>query len=258
MRNEVRRWRERNGWSLRDLAARIPIDHNYIARVESGKQLPSDKLAKSLDRVFGTGGTISDLLGAIKAGTQQDYVEKGAVRELQAERIQVFTSSTIPTLLQTDDYARSFISLERPKSPGSTIDQAVSFRMARKRVFEREDPPSYCAVMDESALARPIGGESAMVDQILHIIKMAEKQDFSVQVIPFNHGGYWMLGGSLTLLTESSGSTIAYVESFGSGELVESTKRVVRLAEQFDSARHLALNESESLDLARKYLEEYR
>ena len=67
-----------------------------------------------------------------------------------------------------------------------------------------------------------------------------------------------MLGGSLTLITKPNGATIAYVESFGSGELVESTKRVVQLTQQFDSVRQLALPEPASTDLIKRYLEEYQ
>ncbi|WP_418952420.1 Scr1 family TA system antitoxin-like transcriptional regulator [Streptomyces albireticuli] len=65
-------------------------------------------------------------------------------------------------------------------------------------------------------------------------------------------------GGSLTFLTAPNGVTLAYVESFGSGELVESPKRVVELLQRYDAVRGLALPECESMELVRKYLEEYR
>jgi hypothetical protein len=66
-----------------------------------------------------------------------------------------------------------------------------------------------------------------------------------------------MLGGSLTLLTLKDGATVALVESFDSGEPVDSPKRVVELVQRFDVARSKALPESESLDLIRSYLKEY-
>lgn len=66
-----------------------------------------------------------------------------------------------------------------------------------------------------------------------------------------------MLGGSLTLMTLKEGGTMALVESFDSGEAVESTRRVVELTERFDLARSLALAGDDSLDLVRKYLKGY-
>lgn len=77
-------------------------------------------------------------------------------------------------------------------------------------------------------------------------------------MLPFKRGEYWMLGGSLMLLTAPNGATLAYVESFGSGELVESPKRVVELSQRFDTVRGLALSERESLELIREYLEGYQ
>ncbi|MET9555274.1 hypothetical protein [Streptomyces sp. NPDC006645] len=50
---------------------------------------------------------------------------------------------------------------------------------------------------------------------------------------------------------------MALVESFDSGEAVESTRRVVELTERFDLARSLALTGDDSLDLVRKYLKGY-
>ncbi|MFF2805788.1 Scr1 family TA system antitoxin-like transcriptional regulator [Streptomyces sp. NPDC058000] len=256
--NELKRNRERRGWSLRDLKDQTTFDHAYLGRVERGEQLPSEKMVCALDELFKTGGTLADILEVIRAGATQAYVQRAAEQESKAERIQVFTSSTIPALMQTEDYARAFIRTERPKAPIGDITEAVEARLGRKRVFDRQDPPPYWGIMDEAALKRPMGSQQVMAAQLTHILKAVEGPNVTIQVMPFDRGEYWMLGGSLTLITKANGATIAYVESFGSGELVESTKRVVQLTQQFDSVRRLALSEPESLELIKKYLEEYR
>lgn len=256
--NELKRQRERRGWSLRDLKEQTTFDHAYLGRVERGEQLPSEKMTRSLDALFKMGGTLLEILEVARAGSIQGYVQKAAAQESKAERIQVFTSSTIPALLQTEDYATAFIRTECPTAPTSDITGTVTARMARKGVFSRADAPPYWAIMDEAALKRPVGGSATMTDQLHQILKSIENPNITVQVIPFEQGEYWMLGGSLTLITKPNGATIAYVESFGSGELVESTKRVVQLTQQFDSVRQLALPEPASADLIKRYLEEYR
>lgn len=245
--NELRRRREARGWSLRYLKDLANFDHAYLGRVERGAQIPSEKLVRILDEKLATGGTFGELLEVISGGTIQEYQRKGAEREAKAERIQVFASSSVPALLQTEEYARSRISTEKPKAPSAVLDEAVSMRMRRKLVFDREEPPPYWAVMDEAALKRPVGGPAVMADQMVAILRAAKNPDVTVQVVSFEAGDYWMLGGSLTLLTTPPGATIAYVESFGSGELVESTKRVVELTQHFDRTCTLALNEGASL-----------
>lgn len=254
----VQHLRNREGLSLRDVADEATYGHSYIHRVEAGEQLASESLMVALDRRFNMGGTLVKLLEVVREGSIQEYGRKAAAREAKAERIQVVTSSAIPALLQTDSYARALFRAYHAKATGNYVDELVAVRMGRKRVFDREEPPLYWAIMDESALKRPIGGKSSMVDQLSHILKVSENPDFTIQVLPFERGEYWMLGGSLTLLTGGNGSTLAYVESFGSGELVESTRRVVELTQQFDLVRGLALPEGESLELVRSYLEEYR
>lgn len=250
--------RNRTGLSLRDLADEAKYGHTNIHRAETGAQLPSDSLMGILDKRYDMGGTLVNLLEAVRGGSIQEYGKKAAAREAKAERIQVATSSTIPSLLQTPDYARALYRAQHPKAPSKYVDQLATDRMKRKEVFNREEAPDYWAIMDESALRRPIGGKATMADQLAHVLTFAEKQDFTIQVLPFERGEYWMLGGSLTLLTGANGSTIAYVESFGSGELVEATKRVIELTKQFDLTRSLAMPETESLDLVRNYMEEYR
>ncbi|WP_244927049.1 helix-turn-helix domain-containing protein [Streptomyces eurocidicus] len=254
----IQHLRKRAGLSLRDLAEETRYGHSYINRVELGTQLPSDALMAALDQRFEMGGTLIQLLDTVRGGSVQEYGRTAATREAQAERIQVFTSSTIPALLQIEDYASALLRTARPKAPKGHFDEAVVNRMGRQRVFSREERPPYWAVMDESALKRPVGGKVAMMRQLTHTLKVAEDPDVTIQVLPFERGEYWMLGGSLTLLTAPNGATLAYVESFGSGELVGSPKRVVELSQRFDAVRGLALPECESLELIRKYLEGYQ
>jgi transcriptional regulator with XRE-family HTH domain len=256
--NELRRRREARGWSLRDLKDMTSFDHAYLSRVERGTQIPSENLVRILDEKLQTGGIFAELLEVINGGTIQEFQRKAADREAKAELIKVFASSDIPALLQTEEYARSRIRARRPKAPEASFDEAVLTRMRRKLLFDREEPPPYCAVMDEAALKRPVGGPHVMAAQMAAILRAAEKPNVTVQVVPFDAGNYWMLGGSLTLLTTPPGATIAYVESFGSGELVESTRRVVELVQHFDQTCTVALDEAASLELIRRYMEEYR
>lgn len=250
--------RNRDELSLRELADEANYSYTCIHRAETGEQLASEPLIEALDMQFSMGGTLVDLVQAARAGLIQEYGRTAAAREAKAERIQVCTSSVIPSLLQTEDYARAMLRTQHPKAPRHSLDGFVADRMKRQQVFSREEPPQYWAIVDEAALRRLVSSNEVMTDQLAHVLKVAEHPDFTIQVVPFTHGEYWMLGGSLTLLTGSNGTTLAYVESFGSGELVESTKQVVRLTRQFDVVRGLALPEPDSLDVVRNYLEAYR
>ncbi|MFD7285696.1 Scr1 family TA system antitoxin-like transcriptional regulator [Streptomyces sp. NPDC059863] len=254
----VRRLRERKGLSIRQLSEQVGgYSHSYLGRVELGGQLPSEALVRLLDEFFDTDGVLTDLLELAHDSLIPDYSRTFISKEPLAERIQVFTSSQIPGLLQTEEYARELFRRSLPREPEEGLNERVAVRMRRQRIFEREEAPPYWAIMDEASLRRPTAASVIMVEQLRHLVQMAARPRIAVQVLPFSRGMHTMLGGSLTLMTLTEGETIAQVESFASGEGVHSTSRVVELTERFDLARTMALTDDESLDLIRRYLKEY-
>ncbi|MGW3013693.1 helix-turn-helix domain-containing protein [Streptomyces sp. NPDC001219] len=253
----LRRMREAANLSQRALADKVGYPHTYLSRVERGEQLPSEALAEGLDTFFATDGLFVELLSMAQDASIPDYGRAVVHGEAKATRIQVFESSLIPGLLQTDDYAQALIRKSLPGEHEVRVSELTATRMRRKRVFNKKEPPLYWAIMDEAALKRPVGGAKCMVGQIHHLLTMAHSPHTSIQVLPFAQGEHPLLAGSLTLLTLKNGTTTGYAESFASGESVESPRRVLQLTQRFDIARSMALPESESLDLIRGYLREY-
>ncbi|MGS2587988.1 helix-turn-helix domain-containing protein [Streptomyces hebeiensis] len=254
----VRRLRERKGLSLRQLSERVGgYSHSYLGRVELGSQLPSEALVNMLDEFFDTDGVLVDLLEMAHDSLVADYSRKFLKKEPEAERIQVFTSSLVPGLLQTPGYAHALFRKSLPGEAEDGLSGLVTVRMARQRIFERSEPFPYWAIVDEAALRRPMGGSVCMAGQMRHLLCAAARPRTTLQVLPFSKGAHPMLGGSLTLMTLKDGGTIALVESFKSGEGVDAPKKVVELIELFDLARSMALTDDESVDLIRGYLKEY-
>lgn len=253
----LRRLRDSAGLSLRALAELIGYPHTYIGRVERGEQLPSVALAEALDVYFETDELFVELLPMAQDTLIAHYSREVVSQERDALRIQVFTSSLIPGLLQTEDYARELFLAGLPGKSPDQIDAHVTARMNRQRLFQGDDPPYYWAIIDEAALRRPTANKEFMGAQLERLLGTAGNSRITVQVLPFRQALHPMLGGSLTLLTLKGGGTVALVESFDSGEAVDSPKKLVELAQRFDLARSKALPEPESLDLIRNYLEEY-
>lgn len=254
----VRRLRERKGLSLRQLSEHVGgYSHSYLGRVELGDQLPSEALVNSLDAFFDADGVLSELLELAHESLIADYSRTFVSKESAAARIQVFTSSLIPGLLQTEEYARELFRRALPGESENKLNERVAVRMRRQRIFDREEAPLYWAIMDEAALKRPMLATKNMIEQLRHLTRIAVRPRITVQVLPFTRGLHPMLGGGLTLMTLTDGGTIALVESFDSGEGVDSANRVVELTDRLDLARAMALTDDESLDLIRRYLKEY-
>ncbi|MFI1356972.1 DUF5753 domain-containing protein [Streptomyces sp. NPDC020898] len=254
----VRRLRERKDLSLRQLSERVGgYSHSYLGRVELGEQLPSEALVNTLDEFFDADGILVELLELAHDTLVPDYFRVAFYKEAEATRIQVITSSIVPGLLQTPEYARALFRRSQPGKTDEQVAELVTVRMKRQRILDRDQPPYYWAIIDESALRRPISGRRCMAEQIRQVLEMADRPHVTVQVLSFDTGAHPVLGGSLTLRTLRDGETIAAIESFTTGELVESPSRVLQLTQKFDVARSLALTDDESLDLIRRYLKEY-
>ncbi|MGW7412251.1 helix-turn-helix domain-containing protein [Streptomyces sp. NPDC054863] len=233
----LRRLREQADLSLRGLADKVGYPHTYLSRIERGEQLPSENLAEDLDTYFTTDGLFVELLSLAHDPSIPDYARVVVDSENRAARVQVFSSSLVPGLLQTENYALAVFRASLPGEPREKIDERVATRMRRKKVFEKADRPLYWAIVDEAALKRPVGGAACMAGQLRHILDAAEDPKITVQVLPFTQGEHPFLGGTLSLLTLHNGATLAYVESFASGEPADSPQRIIDLTQRFDLAR---------------------
>ncbi|MFD4624748.1 helix-turn-helix transcriptional regulator [Streptomyces sp. NPDC058475] len=118
-----------------------------------------------------------------------DWFSMHVSLEGAAALIRSYEPHFVPGLLQTEDYARGVlkagaIGQTRPED----IERHVALRMQRQALLTREDAPRIWAVMDETALLRPIGGPEVMRAQIDKLLQVTKLPDVTLQVIPFSSG----------------------------------------------------------------------
>lgn len=242
--------------TLRDVAKATRFDSSYIHRVESGKVPPSDNLTKALDKHWDTDGLLTDLLQLLEHSAVPD---PGAVnRSLKdAARIQVLTSTVVPGLLQTEEYARELVRVGQVWDNYKQLDEWVRERMRRQRILKGEQPPFFWAIVDEAVLKRTVGGIECMGRQIAHILAAIESPYVTVQLLPFTCGAHSIPGGTATLVTARDGSLRGYAEGVMVGAPIESPARLIKLTKKFDVARSKALPEEESKEVIVQYAKDY-
>jgi transcriptional regulator with XRE-family HTH domain len=95
----------------------------------------------------------------------------------------------VPGLLQTEDYARGVL---KSGAIGQTspedIERHVALRMQRQELLTRPDAPRFWAVMDETALRRPVGSPEVMRAQIDKLLEVTKLPRVTLQVVPFDSG----------------------------------------------------------------------
>ncbi len=181
---ELRRLREEAGLKQSQLGAIIFCTGSLIGMVENGRRVPTRDFSERVDAALNTGGHFSRLVGLVLRSVLPTWFQAYAEMEARAAFISTYQCQLVYGLLQTKDYARAVLGVEKP----DTLDTAVAARMDRQRVLARDNPPVLWVVLDEAALHREIGGREVMRNQLAHLLSLQDRQWLEIQVLPFSAG----------------------------------------------------------------------
>ncbi len=127
----------------------------------------------------------------------------------------------------------------------------------QKRIEPGPDALIYHAVLDEIALTRRVGGPAVMLEQLRHILDVAENWDnVTIQVVRAEAGDYGFGAGGMTLIEYNDDEPAwAYAESIMGAQLMENSQDVQRFAEMFDRAARIASSPDETISFIRQQIE---
>lgn len=75
--------------------------------------------------------------------------------------------------------------------------------------------------MDEASLRRPARDPEVWREQLRWLLSVIDARTAVLQVLPFSAGVHRLMNSHLSVLWQSDGSSVAYVEGNSSGELIE-------------------------------------
>jgi hypothetical protein len=119
--------------------------------------------------------------------------------EAAATSIDVYMSLIVPALLQTPDYARAVIGAVRPDLPREEIDRRVELRILRQGLLDQEHPPAMRVLLDDTVLARPVGGAEVMAAQRRRLLEDADRAAVTIQVLQVGAGAHAGMDGPFTI-----------------------------------------------------------
>jgi hypothetical protein len=150
-----------------------------------------------------------------------------------AQTIRTFEGQLVPGLLQTEDYTRAVVAVGH-KTPDS--GRRVELRRKRQEILDRPGAPKLWAVLDEAVLHRPIGSIAILRAQIEHLVRMTDRANVTIQVLPYRAGGHPAAGSSFTMLrfAERELPDIVYMEQLASAIYLDRRDEVGRYHEVMD------------------------
>jgi transcriptional regulator with XRE-family HTH domain len=256
---ELRRLREAAGVTRAEAAAAIKCSPARIGHIEVGKNaLGYAELVVLLRDHYGadedTLNTLEELRQeASKRGWWSTYglpewLAGYVGLEHDASAVRTAELELIPGLLQTEDYARTLITLGGRLS-SKDVERRVSARMQRQDRLSGADPLQFTAVISEAALVRCAQDPSIGPAQLAQLIERANWPNVEILALPFAAGLHAGMAGAFSLLSfpDKLLHDAAYQEYIVGGHVIDDEAVVAQLDSLFGKLRGQALDPNESL-----------
>ncbi|MFE6710371.1 Scr1 family TA system antitoxin-like transcriptional regulator [Streptomyces sp. NPDC057695] len=250
----LRRLREECGWSQDELGARIEYSSTHISSVETGRKVPTLRLARRADAALGSGDTFEREWREMRQGSLLEGFPEYVEHEGRAVELRLFDIGIVPGLVQTPEYARCLAD-SGVRRGGLTPDQAdelVAFLAERQAALVRPRLPMLLVVMDESCIRRQVGGPGVMSAQLDRLLEVAELPNTVLQVAPFEMGERRSLALPTNLLTMPDMTVVAYAESQMRGYLERDSAAVFPLLTSYHQLQAEALSQAASVAMIKE------
>ncbi|MGW1300066.1 helix-turn-helix domain-containing protein [Streptomyces sp. NPDC002514] len=261
---ELRKLREGAGLSTEQAAVLLDTKRTVITSTEAGRHGVSPERVRRIafryectdqalvdalvamcgDRTIGWWEGYRDLLPA----TFLDIAEL----EWHAQGLRVSTMTHMPGQLQTEAYARALFEAAIPALPAEEFEGRVAHRVQRHRAIDRPGAPAYVVIIHEAALRIEVGGRRVLRDQLGHLIAAADRDNVTIQAIPFSAGVFPGSGQAiLYTLGQVPPLDTVQLDRTTAGEFLHSGAHLCKYRLQLDEMQRIALPPKKTLDLMR-------
>jgi transcriptional regulator with XRE-family HTH domain len=262
---ELRRMRTAAGMSAEYAAGLLGVDRSRISNMESGARGISAERLRTL--ACNCGYTDEKYINALvemaepsKAGWWERY--RGSLppglldtSEMEAAAVRLRSANTVhvPGLLQTSENATAIFRAAVPALPEHEVALRLALRLERQQVITSDNPAAYTAVIHEAALRMQFGGREVARAQLEYLLKVSERDNVTVLVLPFAHGSF---PGSGPAIVYAEGPVpqldTVHMDSAHGPVFLHSEGQLAKYRAQLDLLEELALSPERSRDFIRE------
>ncbi|MEU7366366.1 helix-turn-helix domain-containing protein [Streptomyces hygroscopicus] len=210
---ELRKMRERAGMTAREAAGWLGVSPMQMSHMEVGRiGVSAERLRTLADHYRCADSSLVDALSAMATERTRGWWEEYrsalapmsldlAAMEWHARGMRTLQVVHIPGLLQVEPYMRALFTYARSTHASDHLETVIDFRLKRREVLEREDPPHFTAIIHEAALRMRVGDRATACGQLEHILETSELPGVTVRVVPFSAEGFAGMGYAMTYAT---------------------------------------------------------
>jgi transcriptional regulator with XRE-family HTH domain len=257
---ELRRLREKQRLSCKDVALALDCSESKISRMETGERgLYSDDVAAILGFLRAPTSLRHELLALVRDGEERNWHEihgklptnwKDLIRfENDATAIYNYEPMLFPGLAQTPEYTRAILHGTNPRLTEAEIETLVATRLSRQVILGRRNAPLVQLMLDEMVLRRTVNEIGVLRGQLQQLLRLSERPNVTVQIVPFATGVHPGLEGPFVLLDFASEPSVAYMDSRGTSSFLEEEAHIDRVRVAWRGLRAIALSPEDSARL---------
>lgn len=236
------------------LAARLNVSKSLVTSFETGRLIPQDDTAKSIDNIFGTGDEIQD-----SAKTEREdrhpWMRPWVEHERRALLLRTWQPLLIPGLLQCESYMRAvFAGVHRNTG---RIDELVAARLERQAAtLDRANPVAFSAVIGEVAFRQ--APREIMKEQLEHLVDLGHRPNVRIRMLRDGLGLHAGLGGAFVLATLTDGRHVGYLDNLLAGDVVTAHGDLADTELAWEAVDGLALPVDQSRDMMLRLIDELK
>ena len=253
---ELRDLRTKAKMTVRDLGAELGLAQGTVSRFERGERTPEIAYVARLLGVLGvTGDRYDELIEFAKTASEPNLVADSRsgmhahlIELSEYDRAATRTTHVAPLVVpgpfQTRAYAREMMTAVPPDQR----DVRIELRMARREaLFSDRD---FVALISERVLRETMGSNEVMLEQVGHLIDLAERQNIAVRVIPTAVAA-WTLAhnGAFVLYEFAKAAPTIHLEHYRGPVFLYDATDVEAYRDALDILERTALGPEESAGL---------
>lgn len=262
---ELRKLRERAGLTSTAAAASIGIQQARMSMVEAGRYAVSADRVRAMANSYACDDValvdaMAKMTGGRERGWWDEYREllpAGLIEVAECEQwatsVRVGVVVSVPGLVQTLEHARAVFRQSVPQLRPDEIEHRASFRVKRQAVLFREAPLPYTALVHEAALRMRFGGPEVTRAQLYHMAEMTERDNVTIQVIPFDREDFPAAGQPITYLAgEVPQLDTVVLDSDHGCDFLDAEAQLARYRSVLDRMESCALSPAKSREFISK------
>ncbi|TDD05789.1 XRE family transcriptional regulator [Saccharopolyspora terrae] len=260
---ELRDLRKKARMTVRELGAELGLAQGTVSRFERGERTPEIAYVARLLGVLGvTGDRYDELIEFAKTASEPNLVADSRsgmhshlIELSEYDRAATRTTHVAPLVVpgpfQTRAYAAEIMSSVAPDER----EVRIELRMARREALYSQD--TAIGLIAERVLRETMGSEAVMLEQIRHLMGLAERPNIAIRVIP-SSVGTWTLAhnGSFILYEFAKAAPTVHLEHYRGPVFLYDASDVEAYRDALDTLMTTAMGPEDSVefmgDIAKK------